>query len=196
LYDWVVLTSPNAARRFVQTVDAAGVGVERPRIAAVGPGTASVVTAAGKAVHLVPRRTIGEGLVEAFATGPGRVLLPRAEVARDVVPDGLRAKGWEVDVVEAYRTVPVTPQDADLARLDAADLVCFTSSSTVDALVSAAGMARLPAIIVSMGIATTATAMARGLVVDVTAEPSTLDGLLDAVVRAWRTSDTSYPLRP
>ncbi len=195
-YDWVVLTSPNAARRFVEAVDAAGVRAYVSKVAAVGPGTASVLAAAGHSVELVPRRAIGEGLVEAFANGPGRVLLPRAAVARDVVPDGLRAKGWEVEVLEAYRTVPVAPDDADLSRLGAADLVCFTSSSTVDALVKAAGLVRLPGIVVSMGVATTATAMSHGVAVNATAEPSTLDGLLDAIIRAWRTAGTNYPLRP
>ena len=184
-YDWVVLASPNAARRFLTA--AAGASV-LPRLAAVGPGTARVLTDAGATVDLVPDRSIGEGLVDAFPNGPGRVLVPRAAVARDVVPDGLRAKGWTVDLVEAYRTVPVDASDDDLARLATADIVLFTSSSTVDALVNAAGVDRLPGVVVSMGEATTETVVGHGVHVDVTADPSTLDGLLDAVTQAWTAS--------
>ena len=180
-YDWVVLASPNAARRFLT----ASAGVSLPRLAAVGPGTARVLTDAGAVVDLVPDRSIGEGLVDAFPIGPGRVLVPRAAVARDVIPVGLRAKGWAVELVEAYRTVPVDASTDDLAMLATADIVLFTSSSTVDALVTAAGVEQLPAVVVSMGEATTATALGHGVHVDGTADPSTLDGLLDAVIQAW-----------
>ena len=101
-YDWVVVTSPNGARRLLDAIAAVGAvadqpswpswqrlgGSNVPAIAVVGPGTAQVFLEQGVAVDLIPRRAIGEGLVEAFPVGPGRVLFPRAEVARSVVEDG------------------------------------------------------------------------------------------------------------
>ncbi len=189
-YDWVVLTSPNAARRFL---DAAAQHVGPwPKLAAVGPGTAQVVLDRGRAVDLVPKRVIGEGLVEAFpappsraptapSAGRNRVLFPRAEVARAVVADGLTQKGWIVDVVDAYRTVPAVVSAAHVQALLGADLVVLTSSSTATVTASALAGAR-PRRIVSMGLATTLTAENLGLVVAATAEPSTIEGLLDACV--------------
>ncbi len=92
--DWVVVTSPNGARR---VVDRLGGGVPAAtRFAAVGPKTAAPLVDAGIPVDLVPDRAVAESLLEAFPAPPpdgGRVLLARAEVARDVLPDGLRAGG-------------------------------------------------------------------------------------------------------
>ena len=199
-YAWVVLTSPNAARRFL---DAATQYVGPwPKLAAVGPGTAQVVLDRGRTVDLVPKRVIGEGLVEAFPEPPpapssppapsapsapssvrSRVLFPRSEVARAVVADGLAQKGWTVDVVDAYRTVPVVVTAAHVQALLRADLVVLTSSSTATVTASALAGAR-PRRIVSMGLATTLTAENLGLVVAATAEPSTIEGLLDVCVSA------------
>jgi hypothetical protein len=72
------------------------------------------------------------------------VLLARAEVARAVLPDGLRARGWEVDVVDAYRTVPATISHEQREALATADVVTFTSSSTVEHLLAAIGTGGLP----------------------------------------------------
>jgi uroporphyrinogen-III synthase len=177
-YDWVVLTSPNAARRFLDTIPAAA-GL--PKIAAVGPGTAQVVLDRGHVVDLIPMRVIGEGLVEAFARGPGRVLFPRAEVARVVVAEGLTDKGWTVDVVDAYRTVPAPVTPDHVRALLTADVVVLTSSSTATATAAALAGA-IPKSVVSMGIATTLTANNIGLPVAITADPSTIDGLLAACV--------------
>lgn len=182
-YDWVVLTSPNAAQRFVTTaMGHSTVAIsDMPSIAVVGPGTAAVITGSGLDVALVSDRAIGEGLVASFPSGSGRVLLPRAAVARDVVPDGLRAKGWEVDVVDAYRTEPVPADPALGVAVHAADAIAFTSSSTVRAFVAWYGVALLPPVVVSIGPETTATLMAAGATVAVTASPHTLDGLLRAL---------------
>lgn len=186
-YDWIVLTSPNAAIRFAEAmfVDGPSIGVDDlPPIAVVGPGTASVVTGVGFDVALVSDRAVGEGLVASFPPGRGRVLLPRAAVARDVVPDGLRAKGWLVDVVDAYRTEPVPADPALGLQVRAADAIAFTSSSTVRAFVSWYGLALLPSIVVSIGPETTATLTAAAAPVTATASPHTLVGLLDALVGA------------
>jgi uroporphyrinogen III methyltransferase/synthase len=116
------------------------------------------------------------------------VLLARAAVARDVLPEGLRAKGWHVDVVEAYRTEPV-PLDADAARaVAAAEVVTFTSSSTVTNFLAALAQApeppAVPPVVAAIGPVTAATAREHGLDVAVEAPVHTIDGLVDALV-AW-----------
>jgi len=128
---------------------------------------------------------VAEALLDAFPAPPvegGRVLLARAAVARDVLPDGLRAKGWAVDVVEAYRTTPVHPSDDDLEALATADAVTFTSSSTVTNFLDAVGDRDLPPAVASIGPITSATARERGLTVDIEAEVHSIEGLVDALV--------------
>ena len=115
-----------------------------------------------------------------FPAGPGRVLIPRAAEARDVLPEGLREQGWEVDVVEAYRTVQGHPSDADLARATTADIVTFTSSSTVQNFLAVCDT--VPPTVACIGPITATTAREHGLDVDVEAEVHTIDGLLDALV--------------
>jgi uroporphyrinogen III methyltransferase / synthase len=189
-YAWVVLTSPNGARRLLDAVRDAGRDARAfggARLAAIGPGTAEALAAGNLAVDLVPPQFVAESLVEAFPRpGPagGRVLLLRAAVARDVLPEGLRARGWEVDVVEAYRTDEVPLSEEQAAAVAAADVVTFTSSSTVANFLRAVGDRPIPPVIAAIGPITAATVRQRGLDVDVEAEVHTIDGLVDALV-AW-----------
>jgi uroporphyrinogen-III synthase len=111
------------------------------------------------------------------------VLLPRAAVARDVLPEGLRAKGWTVDVVEAYRTYPAEMTSAALEAVAAADAITFTASSTVTSFLAAAGIDAVPPVVVCIGPVTAATATEAGLSVDVVAEKHTIPGLVDALVK-------------
>jgi uroporphyrinogen III methyltransferase/synthase len=110
------------------------------------------------------------------------VLLPQAALARDVLVDGLRAKGWTIDVVEAYRTTPVVPSEHVLAAARSADAVTFTSSSTVRHFAAVAGTDHVPAVVACIGPVTAETAVSVGLRVDVVAETSTVEGLIDALV--------------
>jgi uroporphyrinogen-III synthase len=132
---------------------------------------------------LVPERFVAEGLLEVFPAPSGRntVLLARAEVARDVLPEGLAAAGWDVDVVTAYRTQPaqVTPETVE--QVAAADAITFTSSSTVTNFVATG--APVPPVVAAIGPVTAATAQEAGLTVTVEAGVHTLDGLVDALVR-------------
>jgi len=182
--DWVVLTSPNAATRFLACLhdarDLGGVAV-----AAVGPSTAEMLRASNVVADLVPERFVAEALVEVFPEAPatgGRVLLPQAREARPVIAAGLRAKGWTVDVVQAYRTIPAQVGVADREAVTGADVVTFTSSSTVDNFVAAFGIASVPPIVACIGPVTAATARAHGLVVHIEADPHTIDGLVAALV--------------
>ncbi len=182
-YDWLVVTSPNGAARVCDGCrdarDLAGV-----RVAAIGPGTARVLADRGIVADLVPPRFVAESLLEVFPDPPptgGRILLARAEQARDVLPEGWRAQGWEVDVVAAYRTdrAPVDPTLVDQVR--SADVVTFTSSSTVERFLDAFGQDAVPPVVACIGPVTAATARERGLRVDVEAGEHTIGGLVDAL---------------
>lgn len=178
VHEWLVVTSPNGAVRVRDALRACEPG-RRPRVAAVGPGTAAAL---GVPVDLVASSSVGEGLVSDFPAGTGRVLLVQAEAARPVVREGLAAKGWSVDAVVAYRTIAVVPPAAQLARVRSADAVILTSGSTVRGLLAAISQGDLPAIVLSIGPATTAVAAELGLSVAATASVHTLDGLIDALV--------------
>ena len=180
-YDWVVLTSVNAVERlFACLRDARAFGAAR--VAAVGPGTAGALAARGVVADLQPPTAVAEALVESFAAGPGTVLLPQAAAARPVLADGLRAKGWRVDVAEAYRTVPAAPSPDALAAAAKADAVAFTSSSTVTSFLALAGAGALPPIVACIGPVTAATAAEHNVAVTVVAAEHTVDGLVDALV--------------
>ncbi len=133
----------------------------------------------------MPERFVAESLVEAFPpTGAGeRVLLARAEQARDVLPDGLRDRGYQVDVLPLYRTRPAEPDPRVLAQVRAGDVdaVTFTSSSTVTNFCDLVGPLERQPLVVSIGPVTSATARDRGLRVDAEAAEHTVDGLVEAL---------------
>jgi uroporphyrinogen-III synthase len=190
-YSWVILTSSNGARRLLEAVRGTGRDTRAfggARLAAIGPGTAEALATAGLVVDLVPPRFVAESLLEVFPepTDPAanRVLLVRAAVARDILPEGLRAKGWDVEVVEAYRTEQAPLAEEQAAAVAGADVVTFTSSSTVTNFLAAIGDRPIPAVVVAIGPITAATARGHGLAVDVEAEIHTIEGLVDALV-AW-----------
>lgn len=183
-YRWVVLTSTNAVARFCDNLrDGRDLG--RAQLAAIGTGTADALKARHLVADLVPDRFVAESLLDAFPGAPaagGRVLLARAEVARDVLPDGLAVKGWTVDVVDTYRTVAASPTTAALDALAGADIITFTSSSTVRRFLEVAGEERLPPIVAAIGPVTAAAARSAGLRVEVEAETHSIPGLVDAII--------------
>jgi uroporphyrinogen-III synthase len=133
---------------------------------------------------------VGEALVAAFprpapgGSATGRVLLAQAAGARPVVAEGLRAAGWDVEAVDAYRTVPAAPDADVLAAARSADAITFTASSTVQAFLEVAGPDTVPAVVVCIGPVTAATARDAGLAVTAVADPHTVEGLLAALVAA------------
>jgi uroporphyrinogen-III synthase len=189
-YDWVVLTSANGARRLLDAVRHRGRDARAfagARLAAIGPGTAEALANATLVVDLVPPRFVAESLLDGLPAptgGGGRLLLVRAAVARDVLPEGLRTKGWDVDVVEAYRTEQAPLAEGQAAAVAGADVVTFTSSSTVSNFLAAMGGRPIPPAVAAIGPITAATAREHGLAVDVEAAVHTIDGLVDALV-AW-----------
>ena len=189
-YDWVAFTSANAVIRFFAALGEVGSDTRAlagARVAAIGPGTADALAGAGVRADLVPERFVAESLLDAFPPGPGRVLLPRAAVARDALPAGLAERGWSVDVVEAYRTVLGRPAAEALGAAATAHAVTFTSSSTVTNYLAVAGDLPVPAVVACIGPITAQTARAAGLTVDVVAAEHTIEGLVTALVDALGT---------
>ena len=188
----VCLTSPNGVRALAQAVSELDEDAEVVRrvdlVACVGPGTAHALQEAfGREPDLVPRVSTTESLGLAFPHGDGRVLLPRADLASPVLPELLRAKGYEpVDVV-AYRTGrPDRLPDAVLDGLERATIthVGVASPSTAQNLVALLDGRVLRTKVVSIGPVTTAACHDLDLDVAVEADPHDLDGLMDALVRA------------
>jgi uroporphyrinogen III methyltransferase/synthase len=154
-------------------------------VAAIGPSTAAELRRRGIRADVVPAKAVAESLVEALAGVPvdgRRVLVARPAEARDVVPDALRERGAEVDVVALYETVAEPLSSEQLEAAAGADYVTFTSSSTVRFYSQAGGQVN-GARVVSIGPVTSATARELGLPVDVEAERHDIDGLVDALVR-------------
>lgn len=190
-YDWLIFTSVNGVRFFLDRLDQSPHDLRRlrARICAIGPATRQALEALHLKIDRMPAEYVAEGLVEAFAgddLAGKRILLPRAAVARDLVPMELAKRGAQVDVVEAYRTV--VPDDAAararkiFSESRRPDWITFTSSSTVRNFLSIAGKEVLEKVrVASIGPVTSETARRHGLIVDAEAVPHTMDGLVAAI---------------
>ena len=196
-FDWLVFTSVNGVEAFVKRLRHHGLDLRAvPRgaeVAAIGPATAEALEEVGLRVDVVPREFRAEALIEAIrgdALAGKRVLIPRAKVAREILPDKLREAGAEVVVPPAYETVPSTEGKEQLARdLESGriDCVTFTASSTVDNFVAAFGPGESARLlsgtrIVCIGPITADTARNHDLHVDAEAAEYTIPGLIEAVV--------------
>lgn len=196
-YDWLVITSPRAACRWLDAIDesAGSPGQERPGVAVAGPATADALLAGGWSVDRVPDEYSAGGLVAAFAAAGdaagARVLFPCSDRASDELPEGLRALGAHVDRVVAYRTLPTPPDPEEV--LEAASsgrvrVVTFTSPSTVEGfLADLLGTARTAVTgrLRSAAIGpTTAEALRRNRWQPVVAEEATLEALATVAVDA------------
>jgi len=209
-YALICVTSPNGAHLLFEALGSAGLdaralgsGMKNGQVgrrgagapgqspggtvmAAIGPGTARALAEHGITADVVPERFVAEALVETLAAVEveGRkVLVARAAEARDVLPDALRERGAEVDVVALYETVREEPSADAIEAAQSADYVTFTSSSTVRNLTEALGD-RFPtaARIVSIGPITSETARTTGLEVHIEAERHDIDGLVAALL--------------
>jgi uroporphyrinogen III methyltransferase/synthase len=188
-YDLVCMTSPNGVNLLFDALVAAGRDARAlagATVAAIGPGTARALAAHGIAADVIPERFVAEALVEALASVEvegRRVLVARAAEARDVLPDALKERGAEVDVVALYETVREAADEKAIEAAQAADYVTFTSSSTVKNLTEALGD-RFPAAarIVSIGPVTSGSVREAGLGVAVEADRHDVDGLLTALL--------------
>jgi uroporphyrinogen III methyltransferase/synthase len=192
-YDLLCVTSPNGVRLLFERLALAGRDARAlagARVAAIGPGTAAALQDHGVIADVVPERFVAEGLVEALADVPvKRALIARAAHARDVLPEALRARGAEVDVLPLYETVAEPLSAEQLAAVADADYLTFTSSSTVSFFLAASGERAIgrPRR-VSIGPVTSATLREHGLEPQVEASQHDIDGLIAALVQDARAS--------
>jgi len=190
-YDWLIFTSVNGVRFFLDRLDQSRHDLRslKARICAIGPATGKAIEDLHLKVDLMPDEYVAESLIRAFASenlAGKRILLPRAAVARDVIPDELTKLGARVDVVEAYRNVvPVNAatRAREVFSNEKPDWITFTSSSTVKNLLAITGREAIAGVLVaSIGPVTSATLCAHGLKVDAEAKQFTLDGLVEAIL--------------
>jgi uroporphyrinogen III methyltransferase / synthase len=192
-FSWVVFTSANGVSSFFRRLRERGRDIrdlKGIRIATIGPATAAAVGALGIRVDLIPEEFISEGIVRAFVGEDlrgCRVLLPRAEEARDVIPEGLVKMGAKVDVVTAYRTVRSNREASEILPLldrGKVDVITFTSPSTVTHFLGIMGPDfRLPSRvrIACIGPVTADAARKAGLTVDILQERYTIPELVAAI---------------
>jgi uroporphyrinogen-III synthase len=195
-YDWLVLTSANSVKALADRATALRLDLAAAshlKVAAVGEATAAAARNAGLPAALVPETYVAESLAEILApqARDKKVLMARASIARDVIPDALRAAGASVDVVDAYRNV--MPESAPALLLEALQkgiaAAVFTSSSTVTHLAEAARQARIAfpftgVVAISIGPITSQTLRDLGWEPAAEAAQSDVPSLIQAVVRA------------
>jgi uroporphyrinogen III methyltransferase/synthase len=191
-YDLICLASPNAVSALFERLDD---GAHPPgdarslaaaTVAAIGPGTARALAEHGVVADVVPERFVAESLVEALADVPvKRALIARAREAREALPEALRARGAQVDVLELYETVAEPLSQRTLHAVAQADYVTFASGSAVRFFVQAsAGQAQLAAStrVVSIGPVTSQALREHGLEPHIEADRSDIEGILDALL--------------
>jgi uroporphyrinogen III methyltransferase/synthase len=184
-YTWVAFTSANAVEALLGLLpDIRALGATK--VAAVGPATSEALLRYRVVADLVPEQHRAAGLLAAFPPPSGQVLLPQAAGARPELAAGLRQLGWEVHVVEAYRTVPREIPKAQLVAAQRADAICFASPSALESYMdqAAAAGAGLPAMVACIGPSTAAAALSRGLEVSVEAGEHSAAGLTEALTEA------------
>jgi len=198
-YDWLILTSVNGVKAFfsrLEKQDKSEADLLHLKIVAIGPATAKAIEKHGIPVDIVPDEYVAEAVVEEMRgqVKGERVLLVRAKVARDVIPNALRELGAKVHVMEAYETV--VPESSRTAILEALNsnskpaLITFTSSSTVKNFVELIGQETISSGLLddvklaSIGPVTSATLKELGLRIDIEAKEYTIPGLVEAILKA------------
>jgi uroporphyrinogen III methyltransferase/synthase len=197
-YDLICFTSPNGVDALFERLEAAGLDARafpnrtQARVAAIGPATARALRAHGITADVMPEQAVGEALAEALDAVPvSRALVARAREARDVVPEALRARGAEVDVVPVYETLVERLDQDEIAAVAGADFLTFTSASTVRNFLESVGgaaawLAHGPSRprIVSIGPVTSAELARHGMPADIEASDHDIDGLIAAIIGA------------
>lgn len=209
-YHWIVFTSPNGVHGFVRRLFKNGKDIrdlKGVKLGAIGPATARAVQEYGLKVDYQPEKYVTESIVEGFRRSGDlkgtRVLLPRADKARSLLPEELEKMGAEVSSVIVYRTLVEDPPSRgvlDMLSHGEVDVVTFTSSSTVHNFVKIVGKDRLRDILESVEVAsigpiTTETAEEMGIKVDITAEEHTVSGLAEAIVEHFEKGIVKFGMR-
>lgn len=216
-YDWLILTSVNGVEAMWERMSRLGLSFDgnggaptvgkqnysarnRLRVAAIGPATKKAIEQRGTRVDVVPKEYVAESVVRSLKSKVKgkRVLLVRAKIARDVIPQELRRAGAHVDVVEAYETVVPRTSRTRLQQVmhnpkRHPQIVTFTSSSTVKNFVELLGASKRPKSLAaqlrgiqaaSIGPVTSATLRGFGLPVQIAAKEFTIPGLVSAIISA------------
>ena len=201
VYRWLIFTSVNGVRPFMDRLHAAGKdarALANLRLCAIGPRTAQELETYGLITDVVPTEFQAEGVIAALAQGGirgSRILIPRAEVAREILPEQLRKLGATVDVVPVYRTIaPAVDVDSLTQQFHDGQVaaVTFTSSSTVRNFVEVFGgrdavRPLLAGVVVAcIGPITASTAEEYGLTVTVMPAENTVPALAEAIVRHFK----------
>ena len=198
-YQWAIFTSVNGVRAVGARLAHLGLdwrAFTGVHLGAIGPATAAALQAVGVQPDFVPTEYVAEAIAAGIGVISGqRVLLPRADIAREALAVELRRKGAEVDEIAAYRTVPRPPDAEALAQAldERPDAITFTSSSTVRGFVSSLGGAN-PAealrgvAVACIGPITAQTARELGLSPQIVAEEYTMPGLVQAIIRYFADS--------
>jgi uroporphyrinogen III methyltransferase/synthase len=203
-YDWVVFTSANGVRFFFDrlceiAIDKAGL-LTGLAVCAIGPVTARELEKAGVVAQVTASDSIAEGALTAIIDHLGgeqnvsglQFLLPRAKIAREILPEGLRKLGARVDVVEAYQTVKPEFARESILRLfneTSIDVVTFTSSSTVSNFASLVGLTDLSDLLANILVAcigpiTAATAASHGLKNIIQPELHNAEALVESIIKS------------
>jgi uroporphyrinogen III methyltransferase / synthase len=195
-YRWVICTSSNGVRGFGEALNRAGAeagSLADVQICAIGSATAAALDDLGLHADLIPADHRAEGVLEALAgtdLSGQKILIPRAKVAREVLPDTLREMGAEVDVITAYETrLPdkaLTAEGISALQNNEVDVITFTSASTVNNLAKIAGpdfqaLCAKP-VVAAIGPITEAACLKQGLAVQVVPKKYTLPDLVEAIV--------------
>ncbi|MGP8127428.1 MAG: uroporphyrinogen-III synthase [Candidatus Bathyarchaeia archaeon] len=198
-YDWVIFTSVHGVRFFSQRLSALGEfsnKLKKVNVAAIGPATAAALEGLGKEPDYVPTQYLSEKMADGLGDVKGkRILLPRADIASEKLPELLRHRGAKVEEVVAYRTV--VPADLSADRLKSVlnqgiNMVTFTSPSTVRNLAQVVGANELGVLLKGVKVAcigpVTAEATKKlGIHVDIVARSHTIDDLVEAIENDIRT---------
>ena len=197
-YDWLLFTSANGVQAVMDRLRKLGRDMrwlKGPRIGAIGPKTAEAVQCLGMKVDFVPSKFVSEAIADELPESPSgkRILILRAKEAREALPEKLRERGAQVDVVAAYRT-EIDPDsyrdDADrvkeLLASGGIDIITFTSPSTVKGFVNLVGEGGLAAragkvTVACIGPITAQAAEEHGLKPNVVADEHTIKGLIEAL---------------
>jgi uroporphyrinogen III methyltransferase/synthase len=199
-YEWIIFTSKNGVKSFMErmrTRKGRAGGLRRVKLAAIGPATRAELEAHGLRADIVPERYVAEEVFEALErTGQlegSRILLPRADIAREALPELLKGAGARVDVVVAYRTVTAEDEIRQAVKLvlgGKVHVVTFTSGSTVRSFFSALEDPRCvhgKFVAASIGPITSQALRDQGFAPGIEAEEYTAEGLVKAIVEYYRT---------
>ncbi len=199
-YDWIIFTSVNGVNYFIKRMyhlDADIRDLKDIKLAAIGPATAEKLKKLGLNVDYIPSNYRAESVIDGLKDEVGRdtkILIPRAKVAREILPEKLREFGAQVDVVTTYQTVindSYVDKVKEMLEKEEVDIVTFTSSSTVKNFAELLKEIDLKktlenVTVASIGPITSKTVEGLGLKVDISAEEYTIRGLVEAILSSYQ----------